>query len=346
MINLFDVRWAALELADVRAFLEGDTGEEGVTWEAKADDERGRLRPDSLAKASCGLANQVGGFVLIGAKQEKKGGPWSLPGITLPRDEPTLWIGKIIRGLNPTPRHEAKPWMLDDGRLVAVVWVDPVDEPPCMTRRGQVYERVSGETIPSMIRPAWSVFKAGHGPFGHLVEPDDITRWPQQDAFGVIASFDERLALNRPPGAHRQQRSAWMVQGTWDGAVAASVAFGPAAVEDLGGFDQVVLPCWREIVPLVQQLGGYGPAHLTVRIDVSPDRPKTMSVVQEGVAFDPPPPPPPSTLYARMEEHTRMGRSVNVAEPDLDIFAGLQRELHRAAGQESWEPADAGRLRE
>jgi hypothetical protein len=47
-----------------------------------------------------------------------------------------------------------------------------------------------------------------------------------------------------------------------------------------------------------------------------------------------------------MVEHTRMGRSVNVVEPDLDIFAGLQRELHRAAGQESWEPEDAGRSRE
>jgi hypothetical protein len=144
---LFDEPWQTLDLAHVRAFLD-DAGDEGVTWEAKADDERGRLHADALAKAACGLANQVGGYILIGAKQPKRGAPWELPGITPPRDDPTVWIGKVLRGLQPQPRHDEKHWTLDDGRLVAVVRIEPVAQTPCMTRGGRIYERVSGETLP------------------------------------------------------------------------------------------------------------------------------------------------------------------------------------------------------
>jgi hypothetical protein len=54
----------------------------------------------------------------------------------------------VLHGLRPTPRFVPLVWQLDDDRTAGVVWVDPVDEPPCMTALGQVYERVSGETIP------------------------------------------------------------------------------------------------------------------------------------------------------------------------------------------------------
>ncbi len=148
MIDLFDVPWSRVDLADVQAFFDADPGDEGVTWEAKADDTKGRLHPDSLAKAACGLSNQIGGYVLIGAKQERKGGPWTLPGITPPRDEPCLWVGKVLRSLNPAPRFDAKAWTLADGRVVAAVLVEPVMQTPCMTRNGRIYERVSGETLP------------------------------------------------------------------------------------------------------------------------------------------------------------------------------------------------------
>jgi hypothetical protein len=49
MIELFSVPWSQVELEHVRAFLD-DAGEEGVTWEAKADDDRGRLRGDSIRR--------------------------------------------------------------------------------------------------------------------------------------------------------------------------------------------------------------------------------------------------------------------------------------------------------
>jgi len=54
MIKLFSVPWSQVELEHVRAFLDdaaASDDEEGVTWEAKADDKRSRIRPDSIRKA-------------------------------------------------------------------------------------------------------------------------------------------------------------------------------------------------------------------------------------------------------------------------------------------------------
>jgi predicted HTH transcriptional regulator len=71
MFDLFDVGWNELDLQHVREFL-ADADEEGVTWEAKAEDERGRLRPDSIRKAACGLANQIGGYLFLGARHDQR----------------------------------------------------------------------------------------------------------------------------------------------------------------------------------------------------------------------------------------------------------------------------------
>lgn len=147
MFELFRVPWADVELDDVREFLDG-AGEEPLTWEAKADDERGRLHPGSIQKAICGLANQIGGYLIIGARWDKDAAGWTLPGIASPGDEARVWLGKIIRRLAPEPRTDVRPWTLEDGRLVAIVRVEPVAQPPCMTPDGRVFQRVSGETIP------------------------------------------------------------------------------------------------------------------------------------------------------------------------------------------------------
>jgi hypothetical protein len=122
--------------------------------------------------------------------------------------------------------------------------------------------------------------------------------------------------------------------------VAASAVLSPAALEDFAGFEQVVLPGWREVVPLVQQLGGYGPARLTVAIYAARNRPSNQPYLKDGVAMDPPPPPPKHTLFARLNEHTVLRRWTNVTDPTTDMLGSLQRELQRASGQESWEPED------
>ncbi len=147
VFDLFDVPWAELDRSAVEAFLEG-AGEEGVTWEAKGSGERqGRPRPESLRKAACGFANQIGGYLIIGASRE--GGSWALSGIQAPDEEPGLWIGQILRRLQPAPRFEvSETFDVGQGKIALVVRVEPVSTPPCMTPHGRIYERVSGETRP------------------------------------------------------------------------------------------------------------------------------------------------------------------------------------------------------
>ena len=47
-------------------------------------------RRDSVAKAVCGFANAIGGYLIIGA--EREGAGWRLRGVSFPSDEPGTWI--------------------------------------------------------------------------------------------------------------------------------------------------------------------------------------------------------------------------------------------------------------
>lgn len=150
MYSIFSVPWESVGLEDLREFLDA-ADEEGVTWEAKAEEpagERnaaGRLQPRKIAQGVCGLANQIGGYFIVGARKEE--GTWKLPGIRMPSPEPGLWLAQVLGGLQPQPRFAHKHWTVDDDRLVAVIRVEPLAQTPCMTRDGQVFERVSSETL-------------------------------------------------------------------------------------------------------------------------------------------------------------------------------------------------------
>jgi hypothetical protein len=95
--HLFGVDFENLDLAHVEAFL-AEAGEEGVTWEAKADDDDerkrpggeapGRLKPRTIQKAASGIANQIGGFLILGARWDKAAKRWRLPGIVVDDAEP------------------------------------------------------------------------------------------------------------------------------------------------------------------------------------------------------------------------------------------------------------------
>jgi hypothetical protein len=71
-----------------------------------------------------------------------------VPGITRPADEPEVWVGQILRRLQPEPRFAVKAWPRVDDKIAVVVRIEPAAVPPCMTPQGRVYERVTGETLP------------------------------------------------------------------------------------------------------------------------------------------------------------------------------------------------------
>jgi hypothetical protein len=143
MRTIFNIEWENLELQHVRDFL-ANAGEEGVTWEAKAEGQQ-RLRPEVVRRAVCGLANQIGGVVIVGA--QRGGEAWELPGVETPRNETGLWVDQVLSGLRPVPLYRHKHWPVGDGRVIAAIQVQPVVLTPCMTSDGQVFERVAGETI-------------------------------------------------------------------------------------------------------------------------------------------------------------------------------------------------------
>jgi hypothetical protein len=140
---VFDVQWADLTLADVERFLRA-AEEEGLLWEAKGGD---APRSTAITKAVCGFANSEGGYLILGADQEAGG--WSVTGLAFPGGEAASWVSSVVTTtLRPIPRVDVKAWRLENDRTLAVVEVNPVAAKPCITNRGAVYERTSGQTLP------------------------------------------------------------------------------------------------------------------------------------------------------------------------------------------------------
>lgn len=147
MYSPFPVPLAQLTEEHVRAFL-AEAEEEGVTWEAKADgpEDRGnRLRPEHVRNGVCALANQIGGHFIVGAAD--RDGEWQLVGVAARDREPGLWLDRALRGLRPVPRCGHQVFDLGRNRWAAVVQVEPLTQTPCMTVDGQVFERVSSESV-------------------------------------------------------------------------------------------------------------------------------------------------------------------------------------------------------
>jgi hypothetical protein len=150
--SLFGVSWKELEISHLISFLQV-AGDEGLTWEVKGDRKASRWpRREQVEKAVSGFANsQLGGILIIGAERDKKSEPgWSLAGLSPPTEQETeMAISRIIRsGVRPTPPFRVKAWTVAVERKAAVVWVEPVDRPPSITRDGRVFERTTGETEP------------------------------------------------------------------------------------------------------------------------------------------------------------------------------------------------------
>jgi hypothetical protein len=141
-VTIFGPDWDDVGIEDVEAFL-ADAGDEGLTWEAKGTE---RPHVGSIARHVSAFANSIGGFYIIGASRERRDGPWRIDPVDFRGDEPTTWLSNVIRnGVRPIPPYDVKAWTRNGG-TVAVVRVDLVAEPPCMTRSGEVFTRVSGES--------------------------------------------------------------------------------------------------------------------------------------------------------------------------------------------------------
>lgn len=143
MDSFFGTPWATVTLDTVRDFL-ADAESEGLTWEAKGTE---RPHPGSIRKAVCAFGNsERGGFLILGASRDGPGSVWQLDPLDF-GDEPTAWLSRVIRGgVTPVPPYDIREWS-EGGGHVALVRIDDVAEPPCMTMTGEVFVRVSGESV-------------------------------------------------------------------------------------------------------------------------------------------------------------------------------------------------------
>ncbi|MGH2946076.1 MAG: AlbA family DNA-binding domain-containing protein [Solirubrobacteraceae bacterium] len=153
MLDLFPAAWPDLQLDDVARFLDG-AEDEPLQWEAKGT----RLDPHGVRKTAGAFANSHdGGYLILGAEQVD--GRWQLNGVSFPA-EPAVWVSSTVRdGLRPPPTVDVKSFPVEGGH-VAVVWVPPISDPPCVTR-GTVYERLPGSSVPVRTRSAWPTCTAG-----------------------------------------------------------------------------------------------------------------------------------------------------------------------------------------
>ena len=64
----------------MRAFF-AEAADEGLTWEAKGN----AIRPEHVIEAASAFGNSLlGGYLVLGASQAKKGGPWTVDGWRFP----------------------------------------------------------------------------------------------------------------------------------------------------------------------------------------------------------------------------------------------------------------------
>lgn len=203
MESIFRRPWGSLTLDDVRSFL-ADAGDEGLTWEAKGTE---RPHPGSVQKHVSAFANSIGGFFIVGASREGKTGPWRIDPVELEGDEPGPWFSKVIRNnLSPVPWYDVKEWTQDEKR-VAVVNVDPVAEPPCMTGSGDVFIRVSGESV-KVVDPSvlGGLFERGRarmlGAEAEALRATDLTE-PSSFSLSRIHRSCVSVSRSRRPDARR-----------------------------------------------------------------------------------------------------------------------------------------------
>jgi hypothetical protein len=143
----------SITLDDIEAFLSDAEDDEGLTWEAKSDDSKGRLSAHAIHKAACAFANsRHGGVIIVGARYVDADHRWELTGLRQPPTIPLRrWLDQQIRtGVTPAPVFDIRSFRGHADRgPVALVRVDPLPvKPAAVTRSGGIYVRTSTQSVP------------------------------------------------------------------------------------------------------------------------------------------------------------------------------------------------------
>lgn len=135
LININNKNWDKLRSSDIEKLLTG-IDDENFFFEFKADDET----PPKLIKEISAFANTYGGYILLGVNDNKIIGGC------------TKWTEQRIHtvihdSITPTPNFDVKKFKVN-GNVILVIKIEEGTNPPYITNKGQIFERVSSGSFP------------------------------------------------------------------------------------------------------------------------------------------------------------------------------------------------------
>lgn len=131
MVNINGKEWAALESADIQAVISDQDVDESFYFEFKED----KVSTTKVMSEVSALANTFGGYIFLGVTDDKK-----IEGCTNWNEQKIHTT--IHDSITPTPSFDVKKFTCN-GKIVYVIKIDEGAEPPYITSRGQIYERLS-----------------------------------------------------------------------------------------------------------------------------------------------------------------------------------------------------------
>lgn len=130
MINISDKEWKQLTVEDIEKAIKSE--EESFFFEFKDD----QASTKKIAEEISALANTYGGYIFLGVTDEKE-----IRGCMQWTEQKIHTM--IHDALSPTPEFDVKRFVTADNKIILVIKIEEGTEPPYITSRGEIYERIS-----------------------------------------------------------------------------------------------------------------------------------------------------------------------------------------------------------
>ena len=136
MININNKRWNELTFEDIEMMLSSNE-EENFFFEFKDD----KTDASKIIKEISAFANTYGGYIFIGVTDDKK-----IAGCTKWSEERITTT--IYDSITPVPIFDVKKFTSPNNKAIFVIKIEEGIDPPYITNKGQIYERVSSSSFP------------------------------------------------------------------------------------------------------------------------------------------------------------------------------------------------------
>lgn len=131
MVNINGIEWSKVESADIQAVISEQDFDESFYFEFKDD----RVSNKKIQEEVSAFANTFGGYIFIGISDDKQ-----IEGCTAWNEQRIHTT--IHDAITPTPSFDVRKFTFDT-KIVYVVKIDEGSEPPYITSKGKIYERLS-----------------------------------------------------------------------------------------------------------------------------------------------------------------------------------------------------------